>query len=336
MQMEVSGVESPRSRRRQDGLSYKFQRLRERLRQSVTSGEFAGKLPGERTLARRFHVNAKTLSKALTDLAAEGLLDRSIGRGTYVKGTAPADEVGVGKWLIVCDPVRAQSALVRHLLEACPNATVAHDVTAPRPSYIRQFEAVIDFCTTTPDAFLIDLVVRNVPVVAVNREPGIYSVNTVATDRVLGAWNMARDLVLGGHRRLAVIESMPRADVGRSVGQAATRYAPDSVVQVWSKSDTLRAVESGATAIICDTTWVGQEVKTILEGANVRIGHDVSLAALGCADETYPLSGYLAESREVAKAVVESLKAATSPRPATIWLNPKWVDRGTVKNLSAG
>src|SRR5881394_1934301 len=75
------------------GMSYKFQRLREKLRAAIASGELSGKLPGERALAKRFHVNAKTLSKALTDLAAEGLLDRSIGRGTYVKGSAPAPAV---------------------------------------------------------------------------------------------------------------------------------------------------------------------------------------------------------------------------------------------------
>src|SRR5688572_3183316 len=69
-------------------LSYKFQRLRERLRTAITSGELSGKLPGERELAKRFRANPKTLSKALTDLAAEGLLDRSIGRGTYVRGSA--------------------------------------------------------------------------------------------------------------------------------------------------------------------------------------------------------------------------------------------------------
>src|SRR5690349_24926652 len=76
-----TGASSPDSK-----LSYKFQRLREKLRAAIASGELSGKLPGERQLARRFHVNAKTLSKALTDLAAEGLLDRSIGRGTFVKG----------------------------------------------------------------------------------------------------------------------------------------------------------------------------------------------------------------------------------------------------------
>src|SRR4028118_1349319 len=67
-------------------LSYKFQRLRERIRQAIETGELAGKLPGERVLARRFKVNAKTLSKALTDLAAEGLLERNIGLGTFVRG----------------------------------------------------------------------------------------------------------------------------------------------------------------------------------------------------------------------------------------------------------
>src|SRR6476661_4519213 len=92
----------PRTRRKLDGLSYKFQRLRERLRHAVASGELQGKLPGERTLARRFHVNAKTLSKALTDLAAEGLLDRSIGRGTYVKEQTPgSNNPKTGRWLVL-------------------------------------------------------------------------------------------------------------------------------------------------------------------------------------------------------------------------------------------
>src|SRR6202012_2450269 len=108
---------APRLRRtggpgvRADAMSYKFQRLREKLREAIKGGEFPGKLPGERALAKRFHVNAKTLSKALTDLAAEGLLDRSIGRGTYVKGTAPQPSAH-GRWLVLCDAGQAQGCLV--------------------------------------------------------------------------------------------------------------------------------------------------------------------------------------------------------------------------------
>src|SRR5271170_4495188 len=102
-------------RRSQSGMSYKFQRLRERIRHAVDSGELSGKLPGERELAKRFHVNAKTLSKALTDLAAEGLLERSIGRGTFVKGSAPEPEVHAGPWLFITDAGQTESPLLKHL-----------------------------------------------------------------------------------------------------------------------------------------------------------------------------------------------------------------------------
>ena len=151
-------------------MSYKFQRLREKLRHAIASGELSGKLPGERALARRFHVNAKTLSKALTDLAAEGVLDRSIGRGTYVKGQAPAPSAATKRWLLLCDPEDADSCLVRLLKEAEPDLLVATDVKDMRPSFLGGISAVIDFARATPEAFLRDLVVRNVPVVAVGRE----------------------------------------------------------------------------------------------------------------------------------------------------------------------
>src|SRR3954452_22912508 len=106
---------SESTRTGQTGLSYKFQRLREKLRHAITSGELSGKLPGERALAKRFHVNAKTLSKALTDLAAEGVLDRSIGRGTYVKGSAPSANQA-GRWLLLCDDHDADAQiLLEHL-----------------------------------------------------------------------------------------------------------------------------------------------------------------------------------------------------------------------------
>ena len=96
---------------RQQRLSYKFQRLRERLREAIETGVLSGKLPGERVLARQFRVNAKTLSKALTDLAAEGLLERTIGRGTFVRGQTDEREKTLGKWLILSRPGAQASPL---------------------------------------------------------------------------------------------------------------------------------------------------------------------------------------------------------------------------------
>jgi DNA-binding transcriptional regulator YhcF (GntR family) len=87
-----SGEQQDTAKRSEDlgsRLSYKFMRLRERIRERIERGEISGKLPGERALARRFKVNAKTLSRALTDLAAEGLLERTKGLGTWVRDPAP-------------------------------------------------------------------------------------------------------------------------------------------------------------------------------------------------------------------------------------------------------
>jgi DNA-binding transcriptional MocR family regulator len=130
-------------------LSYKFQRLRERLRQAIASGELAGKLPGERELARRFNANPKTLSKALTDLAGEGLLDRSIGRGTYVKGHERPGR-RPPRWMILCGQRGPAAPLLGHLLAANPDAHVIVDPASLRPSFIRQFDTVLDLDPDTP------------------------------------------------------------------------------------------------------------------------------------------------------------------------------------------
>jgi DNA-binding transcriptional regulator YhcF (GntR family) len=77
------------------GGKYKYQRLRERLRDAIVRGELNAKLPGERELARRYGANAKTINKALADLTIEGLLVRHVGRGTFVA----SDEVsGTSTW----------------------------------------------------------------------------------------------------------------------------------------------------------------------------------------------------------------------------------------------
>src|SRR5688572_27875707 len=137
-----SNAAGGRAKGRASEMSYKFQRLREKLRAAIASGELAGKLPGERALAKRFHVNAKTLSKALTDLAAEGVLDRSIGRGTYVKGSAP-QSAGGGRWLLLCDDNDPDAMiLLEHLRRANPDTQSTCGAEGIRPSFLNAFNAV--------------------------------------------------------------------------------------------------------------------------------------------------------------------------------------------------
>src|SRR5688572_5803761 len=316
-------------------LSYKFQRLRERLRAAVASGELAGKLPGERQLARRFRVNAKTLSKALTDLAAEGLLERSIGRGTFVKGSATngqavSNAAQSERWLIICEPQMNNSPLLRRLRELNPPAQVVHETSSLRPSFLSSISGVIDLNAATPVTFLRDLLVRGASVVLVGREPTNYSLNAVLIDRTLGASCLARQMMLDGHRRFLAVERRGSTTVADAIRAAAKRYAPDATVEPAYPSEVAGAVENGATAIVCDSTECAIDVRTALERANIAIPARASLAAIGTAESKPPCTGYFVTPEQKADAIVQILRdAGASRKPTTLWLAGSYIDAGT-------
>ena len=157
---------------RSQRLSYKFQRLRERLREAIETGVLSGKLPGERVLARQFRVNAKTLSKALTDLAAEGLLERTIGRGTFVRGTqAEEKEKTAGRWLLLCRSGNECSALAVALGQVHEDTEVLSDLASLRPSFLNGFTAVVDLHGELPELTLRDLILRSLRVILVDSLP---------------------------------------------------------------------------------------------------------------------------------------------------------------------
>ncbi len=58
----------------------------EKLRSRIEFGDLkpGGRLPSERSLADEFNISKVTMSKALVELAREGLLVRHVGRGTFV------------------------------------------------------------------------------------------------------------------------------------------------------------------------------------------------------------------------------------------------------------
>jgi DNA-binding transcriptional regulator YhcF (GntR family) len=316
------------------GMSYKFQRLRERIRQAVASGELSGKLPGERELARRFQVNAKTLSKALTDLAAEGLLQRSIGRGTFVRHSKGEISDAREPWLLLLDSASDQT-LVDHLKAINPQVESCLDVSSIRPSILSQFRAVVDLAAATPETLFRDLLVRGIPVVAVGKELRTYSVNSVLLDSTLGASHLTRQLVLGGHRHFLAIEERARITVADAIRQAAARYCEDCCVDACPAADVAQAVEYGATACICDSVGAATRILETLNLAGIPVPQKISVAAIGSAGQDYPCTGYFVDPRKQAEAIAEILHNGQPNRPTTLWLTGLLVDRQTTSPLKA-
>jgi DNA-binding transcriptional regulator YhcF (GntR family) len=309
-------------------LSYKFQRLREELRNAVSSGELSAKLPGERELARRFNVNAKTLSKALTDLAAEGLLDRSIGRGTYVKGSAPSSE-RLEKWLLVCDPDQTQHPVLQALLRANADAQISHDVRHARPSFVNQFSGVVDFARNTPEEFLRDLRVRGVPVVAVDREPRVFSIDSVLPDRAFSTARVARQLLLTGHRHFAAVERQGCRDVCQSLRAIAERFEAAATVDSCYPDEVGHLLDYGITAIVCDSTDSASRVMNLLSRLGLSIPDQISVAAVGYGGSSIVCDGSYTDALKTAETIAHLLRDTQSRRPATLWMTGSDVEIGT-------
>jgi len=335
MAMNAPVTDAGRSVRRQSGLSYKFQRLREKIRRAVETGELSGKLPGERSLARRFRVNAKTLSKALTDLAAEGVLDRSIGRGTFVKGSIPAQAPPLECWLALSSPGDHDDCLLAHLREVCPGIQVETSVKTMRPSFLNQFTAVLSLSASTPADVLRDLLVRNMAVVAINHEPKAYSTPAVLPDLTLGISRLGRDLVLAGHRRLGALEPRDSTTVARTLRQTAGRYVADATVDSAEPAQAATLVDSGITALVCSSASDARQARAALAARGINVPSEVSLASVGCMCAQSSCSGYLVECRQIADAAIGLLREAHS-RPVTLWLAGSWIERGTLAPTAAG
>jgi DNA-binding transcriptional regulator YhcF (GntR family) len=316
------------SEQERSSLSYKFQRLREKLRESIASGELAGKLPGERALAKRFHVNAKTLSKALTDLAAEGLLDRSIGRGTYVKGSAP-DAGADRRWLVVCEPHQLTWEIIDLLRKAHPEIETVTDVISLRPSFLNQFSAVVDLASNTPDAFIRDLIVRNIPVVVVGKEPKLYSTHAVVFDGQLAVCQAGRRLVVKGHCNLAAIEPVGCDVVGYNLRSSCSSIAADVTVQSGTPKDVVSLVNHGVTGIVCQSVDLATETKIQLDKAGIAVPRQVSLLAVGSASEKKSISGIYIHRSQKVNAIVQLVTEPKAARPTTVWLAGQYEDLGT-------
>jgi DNA-binding transcriptional regulator YhcF (GntR family) len=304
-----------------ESLSYKFQRLRERLRAAIASGELSGKLPGERVLAKQFQVNAKTLSKALTDLAAEGVLDRSIGRGTYVTGQAPATPTAA-RWLILTDD-DASPDIIHALRDRNDSIHVLSEpVDHVRPSFINQFTAVIDLARQTPEAFVRDLVVRNLPVVAVGHEATTYSVNAVVVDAVVGAVRVTRKLLLAGHRRFTVVTPCSPSNFHLAVWRTAISFDPQATVDAVFPGDLPSAMSNGATAVICRSVADAREA--MLAAASTDTSP--AIFAVGVSSGDAPCPGVYVSPEKVADAVVDLLEPSATTRPAVLWLAGEFID----------
>lgn len=257
-------------------LSYKFQRLREQLREAIAGGQFAGRLPGERDLGRRFGANAKTINKALSDLSAEGLVIRHIGRGTFVAGINGhhAEPRGQTYWWVVPDDAgRAADAVVELARRSLSDATGGdriRRIPSAELSGRRMMQALhgglrgvagVVLCNVVPDEdVMAEILRRHIATVLLGDGMDAPRVDSVVPDGADAGFRLTEYLVQLGQRQIVVVSDvrsdpmLDRVYTGYHAACRRRQIAPrpialvDSLDHVVKEAEGIGLVTVGASA----------------------------------------------------------------------------------------
>ncbi len=190
-------------------------RLRELVEVSFKDGD---RFFSERELIEQLHVSQPTVRRALTDLAAEGLLDRGVGKGTFVRKSAKDRSVGVFVPKIdaflqlsivsTLGMLCAERDFGFHLYHLQPNRSVQQSCEALRRS--PRDERIVFNGTIADDTWELfeELEKRGYRSVYIGQGEG-YPGNMVSTDHQLGAELAFKHLISLGHEHIAFVVNEP-------------------------------------------------------------------------------------------------------------------------------
>jgi LacI family transcriptional regulator len=209
---------------------WKYMAMARKMERAIRSGEYAvgARLPSERMLARDHSVTVMTVREALQVLAEKGLILREHGRGTFVAFPPvvmrQSESAGKPIALIGLNPGRRAEGnainwqLRMRRLQGIVDAAfqlglplqtqVDLDESEPFARLLQRltrFSGLILHAETLPEAALLALHERGVPVVAINCYVQTGYCTRVQVNSRLGACSAVRHLLDLGHRRIALI-----------------------------------------------------------------------------------------------------------------------------------
>jgi len=347
-------------------LSYKFQRLRERIRAAIVSGDLRGKLPGERELARRFNANAKTVSKALSDLTSEGLLIRQVGRGTFVadheSNGSPVGRQRKFRWITTSGSnhgfrqhvyLRAEKLLgdKGHRLDVEAVAENADEELPERgisPGALRDVDGLIIYASRPSHGMIADFLRRHIPLVlAQSAAPGVKT-NAVSPDHCRGAFELTEHLIGMGHRQIGLI--LPKQTPGfydeavRGHVTAMRRYNLSAAEPSRISPNMAGAIIEHVyrpTALVVADVELAVAIRDAAAQRSIRIPEDLGMTVLPEAGqdglEELAMTSYEVDPERVLDWSVQLLlEASPGSQPREVLIPGRLIDRGSVQSRATG
>lgn len=287
--------------------------LKELIKQEITSGllPIGTRVPSEREICGIYGVSRVTATRAMTDLANEGFLEKQVGRGTFVADPGSSDEkscvLGIGLYETHYLIRPFFSTIIAGVMEvACAEGyqlqvIVTEDVaeTSKAPLYDRMLEQrkvdgmiLIDHAVS--DADLIDFHSHGVPVVLFDRVVNGHDFYSVLVDSRGGAFQLVEHLRSLGHKDIGFVtpgfQLPPARDRYEGYRSALSvcglDFRPDWVFDLEGKYDgeafdaaiaRIMRLDPRPTALIFHEDYIAISAASALHKLGYRIPQDISI-----------------------------------------------------------
>ncbi|MDD4888947.1 MAG: substrate-binding domain-containing protein [Phycisphaerae bacterium] len=324
------------------------------------------RLPGRTELARYYGCSEHIAAKSIDQLVRDGLVQRR-NRGAFIVSRAvPAEIERVCALVTLKKTMLFQQTVLAGVSERCQTFGLKVDVhySPPPPigvDVLRKLAGgdpltvgwVVLLDELPPLRTIREWQRHGVPFVVVDDYSDIAGVNLVVRDIQRAVFHATEKLILAGHRRIvcAAIPT-PLSDVGRQRIQGfrsahehhRVPFDDRRIIMLTAECSrldvVLRSMLSGSarpTGIVSMDQGFGCESIRMCDGLGLRVPQDVSVISAGlrrrleppelprlsCMDEGTP-------QRMGHMAVDLLVKHRDMNGPATIWLQPGYVDRGSV------
>jgi len=327
--------------------------IADRLASRVRRGFYRGKIPGVRALGEEFGVNFKTANRAVDALAAAGLVERRLGRGTYVVketqvertrlalafykfGLERPDPIFAGLFASANSAARQAGCRLELSMPDIPRAP--EGVSKERLIEFHQAKFLDEIAESEPEGILYcgnanERVFRELnlmaPVIQVTKF-GFELENYVRRDPGDGVARAVHSLARSGRRRIAYAH-YGAAGAEREEKIAAYRIAVEELglgfrsdisVEYMARPEiAAELLKERADGVVCGESTIGQAVLTGLIQRGVNVPHDTAVWSFddgGTGDFMVPrMSAIRVFDEEVGKLAVARLVEIVEGRTAT-------------------
>lgn len=281
-----------------------YKQIMNNLKKQILSGQLPtnSQLPTENELSETYQVSRITSKRALSELEQAGLINRTRGKGSFVKDTAIHDsqqEPNKSYRILFLLPFIHDLSLgdfTKGLLPIAQNNQI--EVVMGSPEFFLQKTANelmseyvgLIYYAENDDPYLdllVELSLNKFPVVSLDKKIFELDFPTVSSDNVAGGKLAAQSLINQGHTQIAYVfgqETHPQTVRDRYIGyltalnSAKLNFQTSSINSNTTIKDLLNYVkETKVTALVCENDLIAIEAMHSLKQEGYLIPEDFSI-----------------------------------------------------------